>query len=53
MAGNSSEMTVTQSKPQDSVSRVREPDTAGPTAAAPMDSKLDPTACQRLEIGAA
>lgn len=34
MAGNSSEMTVAESKPQDSVSRAREPDTAGPAAAA-------------------
>ena len=45
MAGNSSEMTVAQSKPQDSVSRAREPDTAGPAAAAaaaPMDSAWTP-----------
>lgn len=34
MAGNSSEMTVVWSKPQDSVSRAREPDTAERPAAA-------------------
>lgn len=53
MAGNSSEMTVAQSKPQDSVSRAREPDTARPAEAAatavtaaaaigPMDSSWTP-----------
>lgn len=52
MAGNSSEMTVAQSKPQDSVSRARELDTAA-AAIAPMDSSWTLRACQRLEIGAA
>lgn len=51
-------MTVAQSKPQDSVSRAREPDTAGPApaaaaATAPMDLTWTPRACQCLEIGAA
>lgn len=56
MAGNSSKMTVAQSKPQDSVSRARGLDTAAAAAAAAKSAyglDLDSPACQRLEIGAA
>lgn len=52
MAGNSSEMTAIQSKPQDSVSRALERDTAGPAVAA-YGLDLDSSSRQRLEIGAA
>lgn len=42
MAGNSSEMTAAQSKPQVVVSSTHGPDRAGPAATVPMDQTWTP-----------